>query len=147
MSKTHDGKLATLVASCGLKDPLALQHQDRPFPASYFRGKNRIDFIFVTPRLLPAVERSGSLPYYSMFQGDHRPYYLDLTASVVFADNTYEIACPKGRGLQLHDPRIVTKYKDALYEQLSYHKCHEKLQELQQCAQDNTWSEDLTIKY
>jgi hypothetical protein len=147
MSKTHDGKLATLVASCGLKDPLALQHQDRPFPASYFRGKNRIDFIFVTPRLLPAVERSGSLPYYSMFQGDRRPYYLDLTASIVFADNTYEIACPKGRGLQLHDPRIVTKYKDALYEQLSYHKCHEKVQELQQCAQANTWSEYLTLKY
>jgi hypothetical protein len=104
MSKTHDGKLATLVASCGLKDPLALQHQERPFPASYFRDKNRVDFIFETPRLLPAVERSGSLPYYSMFQGDHRPYYLDLTASIVFADNTYEIACPKGRGLQLHDP-------------------------------------------
>jgi hypothetical protein len=39
MSKAHDGKLATLVASCGLKDPLASQHPERPFPASYFRGK------------------------------------------------------------------------------------------------------------
>ncbi len=72
--ETHDGKLATLIATCGLQDPLAAQHPERPFPASYFRGKNRIDYILVTPRLKPAVLHTGSLPLYSLFQGDHRPY-------------------------------------------------------------------------
>jgi hypothetical protein len=33
LSTTHDGKLATLIASCGLIDPLAHQHSSRPFPA------------------------------------------------------------------------------------------------------------------
>ncbi len=49
LNKTHDGKLATLIASCGLQDPLAVQHPERPFPASYFHGSNRIDYIFLTP--------------------------------------------------------------------------------------------------
>jgi hypothetical protein len=82
-----------------------------------------------------------------MFQGDHRPYYLDLTASIVFADNTYEIARPKGRGLQLHDPRIVDKYRDILQDQLTYHKCYDKIQNMQQNAYDDTWNEHLTHEY
>jgi hypothetical protein len=92
--KNHDGKLATLIATCGLKDPLADQHPERPFPASYFRGKNRIDYILVTPRLSAAVLHTGSLPLYSLFQGDHRPYYMDLDASIAFADNAHEISRP-----------------------------------------------------
>lgn len=74
LDKKHDGKLATLISTCGLKDPLAVQHHERPFPPSYFRGQNRIDYILVTPQLMSSVIRSGSLPFYSIFQGDHRPY-------------------------------------------------------------------------
>jgi hypothetical protein len=147
ISKTHDGKLSTLIASCGLKDPLACHHPERPFPASYFRGKNRIDYILITPRLLEAVERSGSLPLYSLFQGDHRPYYIDFNAAIAFADSAYEIARPKGRGLQLKDPRIVSKYREILHEQLTYHKIYEKLEFLMQHALDGTWSVELTEEY
>ncbi len=91
LDKHHDGKLATLVSTCGLKDPLALQHPDRPFPPSYFRGRNRIDYILVSPILLESVIRSGSLPLYSLFHGDHRPYYIDFDAILAFSDSAYEI--------------------------------------------------------
>ncbi len=66
-NKFHDGKLSTLIASFGLCDPLAKQHPDRPIPASYFRGTNRINYILVTPKLLETVQCSGSLPMYSLF--------------------------------------------------------------------------------
>jgi hypothetical protein len=145
--KNHDGKLATLIATCGLQDPLATQHPERPFPASYFRGKNRIDYILVTPRLTSAVLRSGSLPLYSLFQGDHRPYYIDLDATIAFEDNAYEISRPQGRGLQLKDPRIVTKYTSELYDQLSYHKIWEKEGQLKEAASSNTWTPYHTEQY
>jgi hypothetical protein len=32
LDKHHDGKLSTLVSTCGLKDPLAIHHPERPFP-------------------------------------------------------------------------------------------------------------------
>jgi hypothetical protein len=37
-SPTHNGKLATLVSTCHLCLPLALQHETRPFPASHISG-------------------------------------------------------------------------------------------------------------
>jgi hypothetical protein len=142
MDKGHDGQLSTLVATCGLCDPLAKQHPERPFPALYFRGKNRIDYILVTPRLQEAVQRSCSLTLYSLFQSDHRPYYVDFDAKIAFADQAYEIARPKGRGLQLHDPRLVEKYKSHLYEQYDYHKIPEKVEQLQQVATEGLWTKD-----
>jgi hypothetical protein len=147
LDKSHDGKLATLIATCGLCDPLALQHPDRPFPPSYFRGKNRIDYILVSPRLKEAVMRTGSLPLYSLFQGDHRPYYIDFDAKIAFADNTYEISRPKGRGLQLKDPRVVSKYTDILHDQCLYHKVTEKISTLQTIATTSQWTDDLTETY
>ncbi len=145
--KSHDGKLSTLIASCGLCDPLARQHPERPFPASYFRGQTRIDYILVTSKLLDAVQSSGSLPLYSLFQGDHRPYYIDLTAAIAFADNAYEIARPKGRGLQLHDPRIVSKYNEILTEQAAYHKLIDKALHFQETSDEGTWNESTTESY
>jgi hypothetical protein len=147
LDKSHDGKLSTLIATCGLSDPLALQHPDRPFPASYFQGQNRIDYILVSPRHKDAVLRTGSLPLYSLFQGDHWPYYIDLDAAIAFADNTYEISRPKGRGLQLKDPRVVTKYIEAFHDQCTYHKSTEKVSNLQTSAADLQWNEDLTETY
>jgi len=67
LSPTHNGKLGTLITSCGLRDPLALQHESRPFPASHIRGSQRIDFTLVTPGILPAVTSSGSLGFNSCF--------------------------------------------------------------------------------
>jgi hypothetical protein len=121
-SKTHDGKLSTLVASCNLQDPLAYQHSDCPFPPSHIRGANRIDYIFVTPGLRSAVLSSGSLPFYSIFQGDHRPYYIDISSIQMVSDHTHEIHKPAGRSLRLMDPRAITKYCEFLHKELQYQK-------------------------
>lgn len=147
LDKHHDGKLSTLVATCGLKDPLALQHSTRPFPASYFRGKQRIDYIFTTPNLAAAALRSGSMPHYSLLQGDHRPYYVDFDAELAFADHAHEIGRPDSRGLRLLDPRIVSNYKEKFRSLLDYHKVHEKREELIQVAQAGTWTPVDTVKY
>jgi hypothetical protein len=147
LDKHHDGKLATLVSTCGLKDPLAVQHPERPFPPSYFRGTNRIDFILVTPNLMGAVLCTGSLPLYSLMQGDHLPYYVDLDASTAFADSAYEIQRPVGRCLKLHDPRIVERYKDYLYEQISYHKILEKHEALKAISEAGKWTPEATALY
>jgi hypothetical protein len=53
--KGHDGILATLFRTCGLVDPLLIQHPDSPPPATYDRGKDKIDFLFVSTSLLPHV--------------------------------------------------------------------------------------------
>lgn len=147
VSSTHDGKLCTLIASCGLKDPLALQHCSRPFPASHIRGTKRIDFLLVTPRLVPAVLSSGSLACHSLFHSDHRASFMDFDSLLLFADPAYEIAPPSYRRLQLADPRLKNQYRDVLHNQLQYPKVYDKVQHLQEVTESGTWTEEHTKEY
>jgi hypothetical protein len=107
LSKTHDGKLATLVASCSLSDPMAYQHPSRPFPASNNRGSYRIVYILVSSTLKPAVLQSGSLPFYSLVHSNRHAYCLDLDPTILIADPGYKRASASRRYLHLHDPRVV----------------------------------------
>ncbi len=78
MDKEHDGKPSTLIATCDLNHPLAMQHPERRFPAYCFIGKNKIHYILVMPQLWEAVLRSGSLPLYSLSRLTLDPTMLTL---------------------------------------------------------------------
>jgi hypothetical protein len=147
VSPNHNGKLCTLIASCGLRDPLALQHNSHPFPASHIWGSKRIDFILVTSNLVPAVTSSGSFPFHSLFHSDHWAYFMDFDSSILFSDPAYDIAPPGYRRLQLADPRLKNQYRDILYKQLEYHKVHEKVEALQSLSDAAQWTEAQTQEY
>jgi len=87
-SKLHNGSLLSLVNTCGLVEILAIQHSSCPFPPIYIRGKKRLDYILISATLQPIVQHSGILPYNAIFPGDHRPCFIDLNASCLFAGNT-----------------------------------------------------------
>jgi hypothetical protein len=93
----------------------------------------------VSASLLPAVQRSGILPYHSLFQGDHRPFYIDLDVDLAFDGKVPSICPPCQRTLQLKDPRIVQNYITALTRQFNLHNVLPKLQELNS-IQPNEWS-------
>jgi hypothetical protein len=90
----HDGPLRTLAASCGLVDVLAEQHSSRPFPPTYIRGMKQIDYILVSASLQHTVERSGILPYNSVFFGDHHPCFVDFNADLLFTAKIHPFAPP-----------------------------------------------------
>jgi hypothetical protein len=130
VSPHHNGTLDTLICSTGLIDVLSHQHPASHHPATYNRGKKRIDLILVSASLLPAVTRSGILPYHSLLQGNHRPCYVNLDVTIAFEGKTPSICPPCQRSLQLKDPRIVQKYISTLQKQFDNHKVSEKLQNL-----------------
>ncbi len=143
----HDGSLMTLIRTCGLRDPLTVQHPDRPPPTTYSRGPNRIDYILVSSNILPTVIRSGMLPFDSVFISDHRPCFVDFKASTLFKDVTPDIAPAKRRGLQLQDPRIVGKYLLYLNKQLTYQKIEEKVQDLHCLALQDPTHPSIVTQY
>jgi len=109
LHKTHDGRLETLACSVGLVDVLQHQHPLSGYPATYNRGRKRIDLILVSASLLSAVKSSGILPYNSIFQGDHHPCYIDIDADDAFGGKTAPIAPPCQRCLQQLDHRGISK--------------------------------------
>jgi exonuclease III len=92
INSTHDGTISTLCHSCGLVDPHTLLHTETPPPPTYIRGNSRLDFFFISKSLLHSVERAGILPYNSVFEGDHRPCFLDFSAQSLFQDTEYPIS-------------------------------------------------------
>jgi hypothetical protein len=143
---SHDGKLSTLIATCNLLDPLATQHPERPFPASHTRGSNRVDYIFITPGLRSAVLSSGCLPPYSLFQGDHQPYFLDFSAKYLFRDHTHKIHHPLSRTLTLNNPRKIAKNKETLYNHIEKHNLFSKCKELSKIL-TTEWTHSHTAQY
>jgi len=147
LSTTHDGKLATLIASCGLIDPLAHQHSSRPFPASHIRGSKRIDFILISANLQSAVLQSGCLSFYSIMRSDHRGYFLDLSSTALFAENAHDISRLSFRRLRLQDPRLTKKYIETLHIQLQHHSILQKVNDLLSAANSGTWTPTQTAAF
>ena len=124
-STEHDGSLATLVTTLGLLDVIKEQHKE-DIPATYARGRKRLDYVFVTPKVMESIERSCMLPFYTVFGGDHRPVLIDFNATILFGDDSYEVQRAKSRGLKLEDPRIADNYLELMQQQLNYHKIYDK---------------------
>ena len=93
------------------------------------------------------MERSGILPYCSVFSGDHKPCFLDFNASLLFAGSTTPLAPVCQHSLQLSDPRKIAKYKSALHEQLEYHKVMDKCKNLHEIAAKGMWEDAQTKQY
>jgi hypothetical protein len=87
------------------------------------------------------------MPFYSLFQGGHRPYFIDFSAKDLFKDHTHEIHRPMSRSLRLVDPRIISKYKETLHQHMLQQRIFEKLDVLQEVSSVGTWTEHHTSPY
>jgi hypothetical protein len=115
----HDGSLSTLLKTCNLVDIMGKQHLERPFPPTYSRGKKRLDYILISNSLVSTVINSGLLPYNAIFLSDHRSCYIDINPELLFNQQTYSLAPPCRRRLQLTDPRKVHRYNETMHKQAS----------------------------
>jgi len=110
-------------------------------------GSKQIDYILVSKSILPAVQRSGVLSHHSLLRGDHRPYYLDFDASVLFSDPAYHIEPAITRKLRLQDPRTVKLYTSKLQELLTNHNVFQRLDDLQTKVDTSQWNTDCQEEY
>jgi hypothetical protein len=143
----HDGTLATRIRTCGLCDPLRIQHPGEPPPATYKRGKNQIDYILTTLSVMAAMRRTGIFPYDSIFQCDHRACYIDLDVDTLLREVPSSIAPPQYMGLRTQDPRIVNKYIELLQKQINYHRLSDKASYIHNAAINGGWTQQMACEY
>jgi hypothetical protein len=80
-------------------------------------------------------------------RGDHRPYYLDFDAPLLFSDPAYQIEPVIVRKLRLQDPRVVNAYNTKLHELLSNHNVFSRLDALQKQVAQETWTTESQVEY
>jgi hypothetical protein len=82
MHKKASG-VARMTQLCGLEDVHRHFFPDQELP-SHRKGKEKIDFMLVTPDILPSISAVGILEHDAGLTSDHRTMFLDLDISQFF---------------------------------------------------------------
>ena len=107
--------------------PAIIDKHGNQAPATYNRGRNPIDEIFVSSTL-----KVAGCGYLEHGQGlaDHRPIWIDITKVSALGAKLPDLPTYKARRLKCRDPRIVNKYNHELEKYLRERKIFTRLHNL-----------------
>jgi hypothetical protein len=134
MGKEKSG-VSTIASDCNLIDAHTARQNESATTATYARGSKKIDYVLITPELLPLIRRSGMLPFYTNVHSDHRGMYIDLDAKALFKGQIAELYSQPSRNLSSKFPKAVLKYKQELWKQLQAHNIPNRSEEIQRRSQ------------
>ena len=138
--------LDRLMMTGGLVDAHAIgANKSLTAPATYQRGSAKIDYIFITPRLVEAVRAASILPICDGYPSDHRALVLDLDPLVMFGDTTTKLVPGGTRPLTSKSPRAVTPYIAEMRKHFEDNKIVDRVLELDQASHEGKWSKRFTV--
>jgi hypothetical protein len=109
--------LAKLLSAGGLTDAHSQQHGIVDI-TTYTRGTKRLDYVFVTPRLVDHILRSGYEPFHARIASDHRGYFVDFALKGFLDRQLPSILSASSRAIRGTHPSNITKYVEYLDEYL-----------------------------
>jgi hypothetical protein len=96
---------------------------------TYTRGVKRLDYVFVTPRLVKHVLRSGYESFHTRIASDHRGYFVDFDLAGFLDRQLPSIFAASSRAIRGTHPSNITKYIDHLNEYLEERDIYRKAKE------------------
>jgi hypothetical protein len=96
---------------------------------TYTRGIKRLDYVFVTPRLVNHILRSGYEPFHSRIASDHRGYFVDFALAGFFDRQLPSIFSVSSRAIRGTHPSNITKYAEYLNDYLEERDIYRKAKE------------------
>jgi exonuclease III len=109
--------MSKIAADLNLIDVMKYRHQDS-FPATYSRGKSRLDYGLATQHIANTMTRCGYEAFKARFSTDHRAYYFDFHTDQLFGSTTQVLASPQARMLKSNNVEQVTKYIKETYDRM-----------------------------
>ena len=107
--------LTKVISACNLVDVMSARHPET-LPVTYSRGRRCLDYIFVSPRIVPAVTRCGYEAFGNRFASDHRALFVDFNTSALFGTNIPKLSRHEPRLLNSTNLRQVTEYVRKAYD-------------------------------
>ena len=119
-----------------LVDIMHTNHQI-PDPATYARGKDRLDYVLVSATIQNAVSACGYDPFNERFFCDHRGYFVDFDILSLFGNELQRLAALAFRDVRGKDSKCVTQYVEAKDAYLVTHKFYDRIEELNNLTEAN----------
>ena len=126
-----------LATTCSLIDLFSVRTGTQTLPSTYQRGSKRLDYILISPRLLPTVLAAGYDPFGYRLPSDHRGMYVDLSTEGLFQHDHPEMAPIIQRDFTTKSPETVKMYVNAKMRYLEDHRFFERLHALEHSSYPN----------
>jgi hypothetical protein len=97
--------------------------------STYTRGSKRLDYVFVTPRLVDHILRSGYESFHARIASDHRGYFVDFALAGFLDRQLPSIYTASSRAIRGTHPSNITKYVEYLDEYLEERDMYRKVKE------------------
>ncbi|KAI2490879.1 hypothetical protein MHU86_23702 [Fragilaria crotonensis] len=86
-----------------------IRHSSSP-PATYARGRTRLDYALSTAHVATALTKSGYEPFNERFHTDHRAYFMDFNTAQLFGTPTQKLGTHVRRILNSSNTSQVTHF-------------------------------------
>eukprot|EP00957_Ditylum_brightwellii_P148183 11282846-Ditylum_brightwellii.AAC.3 len=96
-------------------------HGNERAPTTYKWGHHQLDFLFITPGILPSLMAAGFLPFNISFISDHHTICADFDTDLLFNGVYNNPTDQSHRGLLSDNPKQRRKYVELLS---NYFKSH-----------------------
>ena len=127
-----DSGLDRLATSCELADLFSVRLGSPMIPATYQRGTKRLDYVLMSPELLPHVRAAGYEPYGYRIPSDHRGMYVDFDTEALLHHDLIPLAAASTRDFSSKSPEVIQRYVTAKTEYLVDHRFFERLSQLEE---------------
>jgi hypothetical protein len=121
--------ITSLATACNLLDLMRIRHSSTD-PATYSRGRTRLDFSLATGHVAHALVKAGYEPFNSRFHTDHRAFFMDFDTAQLFGTATQQLGAHAPRILKSKNVSRVTQYIKAKYELLCEHNVFARAERL-----------------
>ena len=109
--------MAKVLLAGGLTDVHGHQHGNVDI-TTYTQGHKRLDYVFVSPRLIDHVLRSGYEAFHTRIASDHRGYFVDFAMEGLLDRQLPSIFSASSRSIRGTHPSNITKYIENLHKYL-----------------------------
>ena len=106
--------LTLALLDIGLHDIIALKHGFDTDINTYKRGPRRLDYVFVSRRIIDHVTACGYDRFDDVLCSDHRASFLDIHLPGLFGRDLPILCSPSSRTIRGDQPDNITKYIKAL---------------------------------
>ena len=120
-----------LASACGLVDLFNIRIGSSTLPATYQRGRKRIDYILMSPGILPHVRAAGYDPFGYRIPSDHRGMFIDLDTESLFQNELPKLPPSDKRDFTSTSPETIRLYVEKKMNYLNDHRFFERLDALE----------------
>ena len=116
-----------------LVDVMAHFHSITHEVATYSRGSKRIDYIFCSSNLIPAIRSCGIEPFNKHILSDHRSLFVDWKEDTLFGSQAPLVTAKQFRRLQSTNLEAKGEYLLRLCTYFDKHNVFKRLSDLEEC--------------